>query len=187
MSCGTTHKKATTATTAAKPSKSTGKHETLAQRRAISEALKCYYASHGTCKKTSRAAAKKHSAAWYRAHGYHKVKICTAVTDGYSRSVTVTPRNTTHLRRLLWHEIRHAQHLGKLKETRYLIHMGFRKEAKTTHAWKAAAAKAKPRPRNLHASRVSCHTAWRKTYSTTTVKVAAACPKKKSKSRLDGK
>jgi hypothetical protein len=184
MSCGTTHKKAKAGVkkkVAKAPTKQTRKPLTLAQRKKISAALQCYNAAHGTCKKKKRGKAQHHTVAWYKKHGYHKVTTCKAVVNGYSRSVTVTPRNTAHLRRMLWHEIHHAWRIDRKNETAYLVHMGFRKEKVALHGHRAAAAQKKARPRNHHINRVSCHSAWRKTTSTAKPRVSQACPKRKSR------
>lgn len=204
MSCGTTHKKKTTHTTgykntaaraaAAKKAgeKRKGSHLTLEQRKKISDALKCYNAAHGTCASPKSKKKNAHKAKIIKdaAHGYRKVTTCTAVADGFYRRSVVTPRNTARLRRKMWGEIRHAQAVQRRQALARHEHLTVTRPSQIArHAARVPVNHVKPAAVRTqhHAARVSCHTAWKKVHSTAKPKVSMTCPKRKRKSRLDGK
>jgi hypothetical protein len=195
VSCGITHKKKTTHVTGYKntaaraaaakkaAAKRKGTHLTLAQRKAISEALQCYYAAHGTCK-TPKKNAHKAKVIRDAAHGYRQVTTCTAVASGFYRRAQVTPRNTGRLRRQMMLEIQHAQFIARRQALPRYEHLTVTRPSRVAARAARRPLSSRP-PRQTHADRVSCHTAWRRVTTTGKPRASLACPKRKS--RLDGK
>lgn len=160
----------------------------LETKRKISEALKCHYATHGTCYKPHRPSAHREAKRLQKKLHDNPLKGKKCPANKSHRRDRVTKRKASHIHRHVMRSVRKGQrHYRKtwLQRWEHLAHT-------RPHSIEARVIRLdrewKKRERALHQARLHCHTAHRKMHHHK-MKTRPACPrgqrKRQQRSRLD--
>jgi NUMOD3 motif len=192
VSCGSPHKTAKTSrhlsaaqkaklSAALKGKSHPGRKMTLEQRRKLSEALKCYYAMHGTCKHPKPQTAHQIEKSLLKKLHQHPAGAKKCPAGMTHRHGHVTPRRLAHQRRTVMRHVRagHRQHrIQRMPRWRHLVDTlpakRGRRLLRLEREWRK-------RSRKLHGARLQCHIAHR--HAGPKIRQRRQCPKPR-KSRL---